>query len=162
MRTDSDLRTGLLGGRAQLTPEDVLGRGPTLVGVAGSRFAQPMVDAWVDGVAAKMAPSAEDDAGVNSDASAVPRSGGLQLLRLSLVEGAALSMLRTPLRLSMRLSVPSEQRAGFVCHFGDVAGAREKLRMTNRFLGYACLVDAAGMPSRIFRRIKRPHHSSRL
>ena len=109
-----------------------------------------------------MALSAEADAGVDADAVAVPRSGGLQLLRLSLVEGAALSMLRTPLRLSMRLSVPSDQRAGFVCHFGDVAGAREKLRMTNRFLGYACLVDAAGMLSRLIQRSARPHHCSRL
>jgi len=108
----------------------------TLVGMLGSNFAQEMVDGWILGVA-------------GTSGEAAPASGGapapLQTRWLSIVEGAVLGWLRWPLLASMKRGVPAERHARFLCLFDDDAsGLRDALRMSNRYLGYVCLVDPHG------------------
>jgi len=122
----------LAGERDALSKGGLFAQGPTLVGVSGSRFSQPMVDAWLTGVPA---------GGGGGGGGGVP----LRVLWLSLVERAALSWVQTSIRLSMRLSVPPERHGSFMCHFGDSVVARQQMRMANRFLGYVCLVDGEGV-----------------
>ena len=124
--------TRLDGGDASLSVAGLLGGQLTLLGCSGSRFGQRMVDGWLDG-------GAGDGAGDGAAASAV------QVLRLSLVETSALAWMRTPLLASIRMATPEEQHASFLCLFGEAAAARKQMRMTNGFLGYVCLVDAAGV-----------------
>jgi len=100
----------------------------TLLGCAGSRFAQPMVDGWMDGVSAVL-----------------PESLQLQLRWLSLIDGKLLSWFRRPLLAMMRRSVPSERHCSFLCHFGDSTEPRRRLQMQNRYLGFVCLVDGRGV-----------------
>jgi len=100
----------------------------TLLGCSGSNFSQGMVDAWI--------------AGVTADA---PSDGELQACWLSLVEGTVLGWLRTPLLASMRRGVPTERHSRFLCRFeDDTTDLRRTLQMTNRYLGYVCLVDPQG------------------
>lgn len=117
-----------LSGEAYDTAE-LLRRGVSLVGCSGSQFAAHMVDAWLDGAVDALAGSGGDAA------------DGLRVARLSLIDGAALSWLRRPLLLSMRMSVPRERHNSFLPWFGDSTVPRRQLRMDNRFLGYVCLVD---------------------
>jgi hypothetical protein len=106
----------------------------SLVGCAGSQFAQSMVDGWLT-------------AGDGSDATAASEAeaSSLQTMRLSLIDGVLLAWLRRPLLVSMRMSVPRERHAAFMCHFGDSTEARRALHMQNRYLGYVCLVDPEGV-----------------
>lgn len=106
----------------------------TLVGLAGSNFAQGMVDGWLTGVASE-----------GDDTVAPPSGGGLQTRWLSLVEGAVLGWLRRPLLASMKRGVPAERHTRFLCRFGDdMSELRDALQMSNRYLGYVCLVDPKG------------------
>ena len=104
----------------------------TLFGCAGSRFAQPMVDGWMDGIAAALATSP-----------APPTR--LELRWLSLVEGSLLNWFRRPLLMTMRRAVPAARHGAFLCHFGDSSAPRRRLQMQNRYLGLVCLVDGRGI-----------------
>ena len=100
----------------------------TLLGCANSSFAMTMVDEWLLGV---------------EDRAASPL---LQARWLSLVEGVALSWLQRPLLASMRGSVPAARHDRFLCRFDrDATDLRKSLQMTNRYLGYVCLVDTKGL-----------------
>lgn len=94
----------------------------TLLGCAGSSYAQPMVDAWLE--------AAEAD---------------VQRQWLSLLEGRVLSWFQRPLLTMMRRSVPAERHTVFCCHFGDAREVRRALQMQNKYLGYVCLVDPKGV-----------------
>lgn len=98
----------------------------TLLGCAGSQFAQPMVDGWL-----------EPFFNMGSDEH--------QVIWLSLVHGTLLNWFRKPLVASMRASVERERHRSFFCHFGDSDVQRERLRMENRYLGYVCIVDRNGL-----------------
>merc|ERR1740130_2218576 len=115
-----------------LSAGDMFGNRLTLLGCSGSRFGQPMVDAWLSGADERDTPEA---------APTLP----LQVLRLSLLESTFLSWMKTPLLASMRSGVPQEHRDAFLCCFGSVHTARQKMRMTNQYLGYVCLVDGGGV-----------------
>ena len=104
----------------------------TLFGCAGSRFAQPMVDGWMDGIATALAMSP-----------APPTR--LELRWLSLVEGSLLNWFRRPLLMTMRRAVPAARHGAFLCHFGDSSAPRRRLQMQNRYLGLVCLVDGRGI-----------------
>ena len=99
----------------------------TLLGCAGSQFAQKMVDQWMTGVSAEVL-----RAGV---------SQATQFRWLSLVEGSLLSWFRRPLLATMRYSVPEERRGSFLVHFGDSSMLRHQIQMENRYLGHVCLLD---------------------
>ena len=108
----------------------------TLLGCAGSQFAQPMVDAWVEGTPPLAAAKADGGGG-----------GGelVQARWLSFVDGAVLGWLQRPLLATMRLSVPRERHAHFLCRFGDSSEPRRKMQMQNKYLGFVCLVDRGGV-----------------
>jgi ATPase complex subunit ATP10 len=118
----------LTGDAARLAADGVFASRLTLLGCSGSRMAQPMVDGWLDGV-------------LSAASAAGP---ALQTVRLSLVEGGALTWFERPLLWTMRATVPREQHASFFAHFGNAEPVRRQLRMENRYLGYVCLVDRAG------------------
>jgi len=105
----------------------------SLVGCAGSRFSEAMVDAWLEGISSNTT-SVESNGGASG-------SPPLQVLRLALVEGTILSLLRMPLLASMRMTVPKSQRDSFFVSFGDTSQMRRQLHVENRYLGYVCLVD---------------------
>jgi hypothetical protein len=110
----------------------------TLLGCAGSSFAQEMVDKWLVGAVAEEAAAAE------GGAAAAP--AGLQARWLALVEGTVLVWFQRPLLASMRRSVPAERHGRFLCRFeSDASELRRKLQMSNRYLGYVCLVDPQGV-----------------
>lgn len=110
----------------------------TLMGLAGSNFAQSMVDGWLTGVV-------PDEAERPSDAPPANGPPPLQTRWLSLVEGAVYGWLRRPLLASMRHGVPPERQARVLCRFDDdVSDLRRSLQMSNRYLGYVCLVDPQG------------------
>jgi len=122
--------TSLTAEVVHLNPTGAFRRAPTLVGCTGSRFSEAMVDGWLNGLAGQV------------DADGTPP---VQTLWLSLVEGLTLRMLQRPLLSSMRWSVPVERHASFLCHFGDSQPEREQLHMSNRYIGYVCLVDEQGV-----------------
>jgi len=105
----------------------------TLLGCSGSHFSQAVVDEWLLG---------SSDLGNQDEHSTLKPD--LQVLWLSMVEGAVLSWLRRPLLASMRASVPVERHNSFLCYFGDSQKVRKRMKMDNRFLGYMCLVDPKG------------------
>jgi hypothetical protein len=198
----------LRGGTRKLDPSDVFkGEQLSLVGCAGSRFSEEMVNAWLDGVLATstatgagsegggtgmervlsttssaggkgsdggraggegvLTGSDSGEAGRGGITSATSGAGGaatddrraggqssrvagasgadepaaasvddagkgtvgssspwVRVLRLALVEGAILSLLRLPLLASMRLTVPAAQRDSFYVCFGDTSESR--------------------------------------
>ena len=127
-----ELSTESLAGESVLLAPGGLFRNQwTLLGCAGSQFAQPMVDSWLDAAA-----------GVPAAASGAP---AIQTRWVSLVEGVILGWLKTPLLMGMRASVQRERHEHFLCHFGDVSDARRILQMQNKYLGYVCLVDPRGV-----------------
>jgi hypothetical protein len=101
----------------------------TLVGCVGARFSEKMVDGWLEG-------------GASAVADAQPP---LQTLRLSLVDGVKYRWVRPLLLASMRLSVPADRHDSFYVCMDDLSEVTKGLRMSNRFLGYVCLVDGAGL-----------------
>ena len=81
------------------------------------------------------------EAGDEGSAGAEP----LQARWLALVEGSIYGWLRRPLLAAMRHSVAAERHGRFLCRFEDDATElRRVLRMSNRYLGYVCLVDPQG------------------
>jgi len=122
--------TSLTGDEVAIDTEFFAGRW-SLLGCAGSQFAQPMVDGWMDGVSKAL--------------SQKPSPPSLQLRWLSLVDGRLLGWFRRPLLATMRRSVPSERHAAFLCHFGDSTEPRRRLQMQNRYLGFVCAVDSRGV-----------------
>ena len=137
--------TPLSGEPTALSERGLFGGRLTLLGCAGSQFAQPMVDAWVRetslAVEAMQPAAAAAAAAPDAPPPSPPR---LQTCWLSLVEGSSptmLNMLRWPLLMSMRLSVERERQPRFFARFGDATAARKQMQMTNRYLGYVCLVD---------------------
>lgn len=136
----------LRGGTRKLDPSDLFKGELSLMGCAGSRFSEAMVNAWLDGVAGT---SGAAGAAIEGDrakgegdhilgaggvseaaAAAVCDTGGsigggsapsVRILRLALVEGAILSWLRLPLLASMRVTVPAAQRDSFFVCFGDTS-----------------------------------------
>ena len=115
----------------------------TLVGCAGSNFAQGMVDAWLTGVVEEA--SADHAGDGNAEGDGALSSPLLQTSWLSLVEGTILGWLRRPLLASMRRGVPTERHDRFLCRFDeDTSELRRCLQMSNRYLGYVCLVDPQG------------------
>jgi len=157
----------LNGETRSLSASDAFAHRFSLVGCAGSRFSEAMVEGWLGafeqaavGEAAAAAggrgscDSGSGGGGGGGGGSSGGGSGGRgggessplpQVLRLSLAEGTALSWLRWPLLASMRVSVPAARRPSFMVCFGDLTGARRKMRMENRYLGYVCLVDPSGV-----------------
>lgn len=122
--------TSLANETVQLSPAGLFGGQWTLLGCAGSKFTQPMVDGWVNGVMNAL------------EAESAPV---VQPAWLSLVDGTILSWLRWPLVATMRMSVPREQHASYLCRFGDAADMRRRMHMHNRYLGFVCLVDGQGV-----------------
>ena len=121
----------------------------TLVGCAGSNFAQGMVDAWLTGVVEEASGHAgardEGAGGGSAEGAGALSSPLLQASWLSLVEGTILGWLRRPLLASMRRGVPTERHDRFLCRFDDdTSELRRCLQMSNRYLGYVCLVDPLG------------------
>jgi len=113
----------------------------TLLGCAGSAFAQPMVDAWLRAGEATVA-AAE----ATVEAAAQPSlPSQVQRQWLSFIEGRMLEWFQRPLLTMMRRSVPTERHAVFCCHFGDAREARRAIQMQNKYLGYVCLVDPKGV-----------------
>ena len=98
----------LTGDAARLAADGVFASRLTLLGCSGSRMAQPMVDGWLDGV-------------LSAASAAGP---ALQTVRLSLVEGGALTWFERPLLWTMRATVPREQHASFFAHFGNAEPVR--------------------------------------
>ncbi|KAL1507141.1 hypothetical protein AB1Y20_007994 [Prymnesium parvum] len=115
----------LVGERATLLK--VFGDGITLLGCAGSKFSQEMVDSWLLGTRAAMATG--------------DGASELNIVWLSLVDSFALGFLRRPLMAAMRMSVPPERQSLFYTYFGDSTQIRTQLKMENKFLGYVCVID---------------------
>jgi hypothetical protein len=125
--------TSLLNEASRLDVPHAFGGRWTLLGCAGSNFAQPMVDGWLTGVAGAL----QERGGAAADA--------LQLRWLSLIERAALGWFARPLLATMRMSIPAERHAAFSCRFGETTDLRADMQMPNRYLGFVCLIDGAGL-----------------
>lgn len=141
--------------------QQLFSNGMTLLGCSGSNFSQKMVDGWLEGVSKSVnetmnkAETALEDSAPGHVNDSVPdharipagdvaSSQGTPMLQtawLSLVEAVALSWLRRPLLMSMRMSVPVERHSRFYTYFGKSVQVRTQLKMENRFLGYVCLID---------------------
>ncbi len=138
----------LSGEEAALAEGGVFGGRLTLLGCAGSNFAKPMVDGWVCGVSDAVEAAGGAAAGGAGGGSRGEAAVPLQAMWLSLVEGSSpilLRWMRSPLLFSMRMSVSSERHSRFYTHFGDATALRKQMQMTNRYLGYVCLVDGSGV-----------------
>lgn len=115
--------------------------GLSLVGCAGSRFGQIMVDGWLLGTQAALEQASDGAHEDDETPDSCHPSKQLRTIWLSLVENAALKWFQRPMLAAMRMSVPADRHANFYTHFGDSSGVRSQLKMDNRFLGYVCLVD---------------------
>lgn len=113
-----------------LGPADLFKGKLSLIGCAGSRFSEAMVNDWLNGIAGEessaaagcpVAPSPESSSDAAIAAAPAPPCPAVQILRFGLVEGLVLRLLQWPLICSMRMTVPAEKRDSFYLKFGNTS-----------------------------------------
>uniref|UniRef100_A0A7S4B1J0 Uncharacterized protein n=2 Tax=Chrysotila carterae TaxID=13221 RepID=A0A7S4B1J0_CHRCT len=122
----------LKGEKVHLSAEKHFKDKVTLVSCIGSRFSQRMVDAWLNGMMSADIPETDRPS---------------QVVWLNFAEGPLfyIGIFRRMLLISARYQFSTEKQACTLYHFGNSLQVRQRLGMTNRYLGYVCAVDSQGI-----------------